>query len=74
MIKRILLKGAIFLPFAILYNVLEVYLGDTWLTAGVFSIVLISLRIGLYLYRRSKGIKDTWPNDQANNTVNRAAK
>ena len=63
MIKYYLLGTAIAIPIAYFYNILEKYFGDTWLTVGIFGFVLVSLRLGLYLYRRSKGIKDTWPND-----------
>lgn len=61
--KYFLIMTAIAIPVAYFYNVLERHLGDTWLTVGIFAFVLISLRVALYLYRRSKGIKDTWPND-----------
>lgn len=61
--KDILLYAIIFLPFAILYNVLEAYLGDSWWKVAIIGLLLIVGRAALYFYRRSKGIKDTWPND-----------
>ncbi|SHN31572.1 hypothetical protein SAMN05216593_1343 [Pseudomonas asturiensis] len=62
-LKYMLGMLAVAVVCAYFYNMLEKHLGDTWLTVGIFAIVLISLRAGLYFYRKSKGIKDTWPND-----------
>lgn len=62
-IRDILLYALIFLPFALLFNVLEIYLGDSWWPAIIVITLMITARIGLYSYRRSKGIKDMWPND-----------
>ncbi len=62
-LKYMLAMLAVAVVCAYFYNMLEKHLGDTWLTVGIFAIVLISLRAGLYFYRKSKGIKDTWPND-----------
>lgn len=62
-IRDILLYAVIFLPFAVLYNVLEIYFGDSWWPAIIVITLMIIARVGLYLYRRSKGIRDTWPND-----------
>lgn len=62
-LKYLLGMLAVAIVCAFFYNMLETYLGDTWLTVGIFVVVLITLRAGLYFYRRSKGIKDTWPND-----------
>lgn len=63
MIKYFLIMTAVAIPVAYFYNLLEKYLGDTWMTVGVFAVVLIFLRVGLYLYRRSKGIKDNYLNE-----------
>lgn len=63
MIKYTLLILAFAIACAIFYNTLEYFFGDTWVTVGIFCVVLIALRAGLYFYRRSKGIKDSWPND-----------
>ncbi|MGV8744156.1 hypothetical protein ACV35G_31885, partial [Pseudomonas aeruginosa] len=41
-----------------LYLWLEWFFGKTWLTVGVFFGVLVGLLLGLYLCRRSKGIRD----------------
>ncbi|MCQ3001623.1 hypothetical protein NLO98_17875 [Pseudomonas syringae] len=60
MIKYFLIMTAVAILVAYFYNLLEKYLGDTWLTVGFFAVVLILLRVGLYLYRRSKGIKDNY--------------
>lgn len=62
-VGKILGYTLILLPFALLYSVLEHYLGDSWLVVGLFVIVLVGPRAGLYQYRKSKGIKDTWPHD-----------
>lgn len=59
----ILMYALIFLPFALLYNALEIYFGDSWWPAIIVMTLMIVARIGLFLYRRSKGIKDTWPHD-----------
>lgn len=56
--KRMLLMTAIFIPLALLYNILTQYFGETWLVVGAFCLLLVALRVGLYLYRRSRGIKD----------------
>lgn len=58
--KRMLLMTAIFIPLALLYNVLTQYFGETWLVVGAFCLLLVALRVGLYLYRRSRGIKDNY--------------
>ena len=58
-IRDILLYAVIFLPFAVLYNVLEIYFGDSWWPAIIVITLMIIARVGLYLYRRSKGIRDT---------------
>lgn len=60
MIKYFLIMTAVAILVAYFYNLLEKYFGDTWLTVGVFAVVLIFLRGGLYLYRRFKGIKDNY--------------
>lgn len=60
MIKYFLIMTAVAIPVAYFYNLLEKYFGDTWMTVGVFAVVLIFLRVGLYLYRRTKGIKDNY--------------
>lgn len=62
-VKDVLIYALMFLPFALLFNVLEIYLGDSWWPAIIVITLMIVARIGLYRYRRSKGIKDTWPND-----------
>lgn len=63
MIKYFLIMTAVAIPVAYFYNLLEKYFGDTWMTVGVFAVVLIFLRVGLYLYRRSKRIKDNYLNE-----------
>lgn len=60
MIKRYLIYTALFIPVALLYVVLEYYFGDSWLTVGIFVVLVLGGRIGLLLYRRSKGIHDSW--------------
>ncbi len=59
-IKRYLIYTALFIPVALLYVVLEHYFGDSWLTVGIFVVILLAGRIGLLLYRRAKGIHDSW--------------
>lgn len=34
-----------------------------WLVPALFVIFLIASRVGLFFYRRSKGIRDTYLND-----------
>ena len=58
MIKHYLLMTLVCIPLALLYVCLEWFFGNTWVTVGVFFGVLVVLRLGLYLYRRSKGIRD----------------
>ncbi|WP_213910472.1 hypothetical protein [Pseudomonas aeruginosa] len=58
MIKHYLLMTLVCIPPALLYVCLEWFFGNTWVTVGVFFGVLVVLRLGLYLYRRSKGIRD----------------
>ncbi len=52
-----------FFPLAVFYNILEFYFGDSWLPVVIVLTLMITACAGLYYYRRSKGIKDTWPND-----------
>ncbi|UVM48726.1 MULTISPECIES: hypothetical protein [Pseudomonas] len=59
-IKEILLYAVIFLPFALLYNILEIYFGDSWWPAIIVITLMLIARVSLYLYRRHKGIRDTW--------------
>ncbi len=63
MIIYYLKMTALATPFVLLYNILEHYLSCSWLPAAIVISLMIAMRIVLYLYRRSKGIKDTWPND-----------
>ncbi|MEF2119306.1 hypothetical protein V3423_19635 [Pseudomonas aeruginosa] len=58
MIKHYLLMTLVCIPLVLLYVCLEWFFGNTWVTVGVFFGVLVVLRVGLYLYRRSKGIRD----------------
>jgi hypothetical protein len=59
-----LLSGAIVGAVAFgSYQVLKYFLGDTWLPAIIVMIGLIVGRIALFLYRRSKGIHDSYLDD-----------
>ncbi|WNW12474.1 hypothetical protein RRX38_15420 [Pseudomonas sp. DTU_2021_1001937_2_SI_NGA_ILE_001] len=60
MLKQFLIVFVVGLPFAILYSALEYYLPGTWWPAGIVITLMLLGRVGLYLYRRSKGIHDTW--------------
>ncbi|QHF01145.1 hypothetical protein N015_01490 [Pseudomonas asturiensis] len=63
MIKKFLIIFAWGLVIVCLIHFLEKYLGETWLMALVSVAVVVALRTGLYLYRRSRGIKDPIEND-----------
>ena len=56
--KRFLLLTLFFVPVALFYEGLKVVFGDTWVAVGVFTLTLIAGRIGLFFYRKSKGIHD----------------
>lgn len=58
--KKFVLLVMIFIPVAFLYELLDKQFRDSWLSVGIFVLVLISGRVGLFIYRRSRGIKDTY--------------
>lgn len=60
MLKQFLIVFVVGLPFAILYSALKMYLPNSWWPEGIVISLMLAARIGLYLYRRSKGIRDTW--------------
>jgi hypothetical protein len=60
--KRFVMLVLIFIPIALLYRALEYVFGDTWITVGVFAAALVLGRAGLFVYRKSKGIKDEFLN------------
>jgi uncharacterized membrane protein YccC len=53
-----LVMVATLIIFTLLIIFLENYLGETWLMALVFIVIFLLFRMALYLYRKSKGIKD----------------
>lgn len=63
MIKQFLFTFFVGLPFACLYYALENYLPSSWIPAAIVIALMVSARAGLYIYRRSKGIKDPWLNE-----------
>ncbi|MBD8189809.1 hypothetical protein [Pseudomonas viridiflava] len=63
MIKQFLFIFLLGIPFACLYYALENYLPNSWIPAVTVMVLMVIARAGLYLYRRSKGIKDPWLNE-----------
>jgi hypothetical protein len=61
--KRFFFLFAVFVPLAFFYVFLERTVGDSWVSVGIFAGVLIAGRLVLFLYRRSRGIKDTYLDD-----------
>lgn len=56
--KKYFLLLLICIPIVLLDKVLDFYIKNPWVSLAVFFIILIIGRILLFLYRRSKGIKD----------------
>ena len=46
------------IPIVLLDKILDFYIKNPWLSLAVFFIILVIGRVLLFLYRRSKGIKD----------------
>lgn len=60
MLKQFLVVFVVGLPFAVLFYILDIYLPDSWWPAVIVISLMVIARVSLYLYRRSKGIKDAW--------------
>lgn len=52
-----------FIPVFLLYEFIKNQFGDSWLAVGIFFFILVFGRIGLFFYRRTKGLKDTYLDD-----------
>lgn len=50
----------IFILIYFYYRLLEHFFGETWLSVGIFAVTLIVLRVVIYFYRKSKGIRDEY--------------
>lgn len=61
--KDFFIMTAVAIPFAALYNLLEDYLNGSWMAVVIVISLMAAARAGLYFYRKSKGIKDSWPDD-----------
>jgi len=58
--RKFIFIFVILIPVAFLYEFLDKQFEGSWWAVLVFFLILIFGRIGLYFYRRSKGIKDTY--------------
>ncbi|MFA9950074.1 hypothetical protein ABCS64_07045 [Rhodocyclaceae bacterium Wk13] len=56
--KKYFLLLLICIPIVLLDKVLDFYIKNPWVSLVVFFIILVIGRVLLFLYRRSKGIKD----------------
>ena len=58
--KKYFLLLLICIPIVLLDKVLDFYIKNPWVSLSVFFIILVIGRILLFLYRKSKGIKDAY--------------
>jgi hypothetical protein len=53
----------LFIIFFVLWKVyflLEEMMGDNWIAFGIFFVLVVGARIAIFMYRRSKGIRDEY--------------
>ena len=58
--KKFIILLVICTLLAAFYNLLELYVGDNWISVSIFVFLLFLGRLILYFYRKRKNIHDNW--------------